>query len=666
MDIEPAIQSPATAGVVDVARHIAGAAEFIEHHYLGGLMMQTMPLHPFMSYLHHRLLNYEWLLLKNKRAFHDWEDPLPPPKDAIKTLKWLKTFFYLRASSEREILKQVNDRALGDDVGFVGDLTERLLEGKERTTEREMQGVLEVNKRQAVALRAAHDALKEPLKRPWELTEMVLKKFAEEDREATTPGGLDNVLLEGAYGDAEVEVNGACTPVDDEIPGRTTPDQEHSSREDQQPPSRQIYAHPPYHTSGRAWFANPVTFADLIGSPHQWTHPPPSTYTLISSNNTNEEGASHFIDATALGISGLTTLKIQHPLNGTAVKTLDWDVLRFLRVALWDYTNGHPERKKERESLQVLRGELRRREGDALEGPVVEPVHDQDGSRCEETATSNDVNGDTTLPAHSEELRELPPTKLFGDEDAAIQLNGATPSASLSADSSRAASNTSLDHLFESARPLSEPEPHLYTNNSTEENHPTNQTHPYENPNNHIHDNPQTTQSPTYLMSMSGAYNPITPLFLQQQESTTTGTTAHVDTEIPRLPFSVPNDTDGKKPCCFNRMKRKLHFSRRKNSEPQQSTTPPPPPPPLTPPSSPSPSASSLSSSDPWLAPLNTSYRYNPSPSPKKSKLRSSRGRGRIEARSKNVSPETGFDFDFDVDERFPVEIINGLRVGEV
>lgn len=686
MDIANAYPSPATAGIVDVARHIASAAKFIEHHYLGGLMMQTMPLHPFMSYLHHRLLNYEWLLLKNKRAFLPDEDHLPPPKEAIKILKWLKAFFYHRANSEREILKQVNDRALGDDVGFIRDLTERLVEGKERMTEREMSDVLEVNKRQAVALRAAHEALKEPLERPWELTEMVLREFKEVE-DGSVKNGLDEVVIKEAYGDVEVEVNGVCTPVEDEIVERASSSSNNALERTCRPSTPKIHVHPPYHTSGRAWFANPVTFSDLIGSPDQYTHPPPASYTLISGTNNDkngsDEGASHFIDATALGISGLTILKLEHPLMEDAVKNLDWDVLRFLRLALWDYTNGHPERKGERESLEVLRGELRRRTAQAMEGPVADEIHDQDGRRCEKTVSSNDVNGDAVSPAPSKEPQKSTPRDLYASDSAGAQLNGRASPPSASANSSRNFSNASLDHLFESAQPL--PESTSHQNGNIDQNTPLLQSHPYENPNNHIHDHPPTTQSPSYLMSMSGAYNPVTPLFLEQEEdSTPIDLPAAKSPTIPRLPRppSTPNSASNDKPCCFTRMKQKLRSSRRQS--PTTTSTPPPLAPltrqptppltPLTPPTSPCPTPSTLSSSDPWLAPLNTSYAYNPYPSPKK-KLRSSRGRGRIEettAASNSIEETTsskkGFDFGFyfDVDERVPVEIIDGMRVGEI
>ena len=51
-------------------------------------------------------------------------------------------------------------------------------------------------------------------------------------------------------------------------------------------------------------------------------------------------------------------------MDSELVRELDMDMLRFARVVLSDWNNGHPDREAEKESLEVVNREIKARKGE--------------------------------------------------------------------------------------------------------------------------------------------------------------------------------------------------------------------------------------------------------------------------------------------------------------
>ncbi|CAK3840099.1 Hypothetical predicted protein [Lecanosticta acicola] len=377
-------------GIVDIARRIAGVAAFIKHQYIRDVLMETVLFDGFSRGLHTRLLRFDWPLLKDNRAFHSWEDPIPEAREAINAMGALREFFQARVKRDGGnggCDGHLSDESrLAKDVGFAADFTEKLLEMKtNREHGRGAEDMVEGVSSQAQALRHPCDAVQIP---------------------GNSTAATERVLLEQEDGTRTPPETLYCAPVKE----------------------YKIHNHPPYRSSGRSWFEDDVHFADLIGEPYQWSHPPPKTFTTIRGGY--DRGCWHFVDATALGIAGLQFIKVKHPLDEGATKDLDWDVLRFMRLALWDYTNGYACREEERATLKALRREIQVRKEevgklkelsasqDNAEAAVPDVILDQDCALRSPEASAR--NG--TLDRNRDTIQQSP--KLPNGALAEVEGNG--------------------------------------------------------------------------------------------------------------------------------------------------------------------------------------------------------------------------------------------------
>ncbi|KAK4501254.1 hypothetical protein PRZ48_007061 [Zasmidium cellare] len=375
-------------GVTDIARKMSGVAMFVKTEYCTGLQATSVPTQKIFKDLVDRILNYGWPLV-SPGASHKLDLPgdknILEAKDAAQTMEQLAGFFDREAKKLREtqldVLKQVR---IAKDLRFAARYTEALVgalpavDGAKtpEQVEAERADGHEPLKSQGSADTEVED---HPSSSAEHQHDLESRRSAPEAQLQPVSKGLsfkgpyvvENVAWQPALASVEEdELSNISSSLESRAQTQTNDDKSadsaHISPKSSLDIPRELQGR---RLTSRCWFESDTKFSDLIGSIKQWTDDAPDyEFTTIRGQRDLENLVHHFCDATPLGISALFIIKCEHPLDPDIVSHLDMDILRFVRLLLWDWTNGHGERRAERESLEVVRREIRIRKGEIAEG----------------------------------------------------------------------------------------------------------------------------------------------------------------------------------------------------------------------------------------------------------------------------------------------------------
>lgn len=377
-------------GITDIAREMGAIARFIEAEHCTGLTAKTVLEYPLLKDLVDQLLNYGWPLVSRNTL-----EKLDLPGDkavldtdqAVQTMERLASFFDRRAKilsqTQLDVLKEVKmanhlryaalyteiriAEAMrmaieGGEVGLPVEASQASqvapIEEVERTLE-EAYGDVGEDLYGDSGKEAYEEACEEPL-----LGHEKLESDADEPAASSSTAPESRPVCD--------TWQPALSTVPEEERSEASSSRESTSRRGAEDHGRladtlsqvDSYKTPPELLGDRHTFTfgNDAHFAEAIGDIEQWTDSNPDySYTTIPRQRGLDEFAHHFCNASSLNITLLSILKCEHPLDAGVVEDLTMDVLKFVRSALWAWTNGHPERRAERESLEVVRREIRAR-----------------------------------------------------------------------------------------------------------------------------------------------------------------------------------------------------------------------------------------------------------------------------------------------------------------
>ncbi|KAF2159814.1 hypothetical protein M409DRAFT_29626 [Zasmidium cellare ATCC 36951] len=454
-------------GVTDIAKKMTAVATFITNEYCTGLQALSLPTQKLFHDLVDRLLNYGWPLV-SPGSSHKLDLPgeknVLEPKDAFRAMEKLAGFFDRRARSFREVrLDVLREVRLSRDLRFAARYTEALVAGLDGVGEVEAVGEgghsEQAEDSEQVERTSEETATEDSNDKPLESQEV--PEGETEERPSTThhhagehtapasetelrpvskglsfkgPYVVENVAWQPALASVqEDELSTVSSSLESRAQAATKDDVEaHKAPAlgdcpDAVEVPRELKGR---RLTSRCWFETNPKFADLIGEIKQWKDDAPNyDFTTIRGRGDLENLVHHFCDATPLGISALFIIKCEHPLDPAIVGHLDMDILRFVRLLLWDWTNGRAERRAERESLEVVRREIRVRKGEiageeARAGDL-QPRGDLGG---EVLFDYDEADGRSEAPADIEEEQEPAPLRPQIDLGGEQPVKEASPS----------------------------------------------------------------------------------------------------------------------------------------------------------------------------------------------------------------------------------------------
>lgn len=335
-------------GIGEIARRMAGVAAFIKDEYCRTTLDKRQPIYGFMQNLYDHLVNYDWPLVRPEKFGHTLlpgERPVVDALQAAKAMQALVPFFEARAEQQNP---GVVEASIAAALRFAAQYTFIMIGSTNYGEVQAEEGEIP------------------------DLTPLPTPPLSIAESAAVT----DAVEKSSSYNTAETQESPTLEP---ECPVSGTPsiddvlDPQVITAQDLDPILRGR------RLDSRSWFEDDAHFAELIAEPKQWVEPEPAYYfaklkgrapqwveteagDYCTVPSSSPDGPFHFCDATPLGISALKAIALRHPLDPLAVRELDIDVLRFVRLALWDWTNGHPYRVLEKESLSIVRAEIAERQ----------------------------------------------------------------------------------------------------------------------------------------------------------------------------------------------------------------------------------------------------------------------------------------------------------------